>query len=194
VGVGQDRPDPLGGRHRRRRVVGPDDAAAGGQRHRLDHARKPHFGGQSDHVGPGWHRPETGLGHPGGGQRQAHGELVAGGGRRRWRVVGQTETFPGHGRHQNALVVDGHDPVDRSPLGGPGDHLGRPGRVVEVDREGPVAHGGRQRLFEFRGDHDLDTEPGGGGQEVGRLVRGRGQQDQHAGHAGIMAGCPRRNR
>ena len=60
--------------------------------------------------------------------------------------------------------------------------------------EGAVAHGTGQRLTLLRGHHHLDVEGARRVEEVGRAVRGGGQQQEDTGHGAYDDCCdePRR--
>ncbi len=147
VGLGQDRAGrvlPRGGqdrtyaglgRARRGRVVGADHAAAGRERDRLEHGRQVDGAG----VVAGREDAEARLGDVRGGEGAAHGQLVAGRGRRRGRVVREPEPLPGERRGRDAAVVDGDDGVQPDPARQPDDRVGRPLRPAQVDAERPVA-------------------------------------------------------
>jgi hypothetical protein len=187
VGLGQDLPDAPSGGLRVLHGVGPDDPPAGGQGGGFHHARQPEPGGGRPGVVARPDDPEVGLADPGLGERLPHRHLVAGGRHRPGRVVGEAEPGRGQGGGHGAAVVDGHDGVDGLPAGGLDDGGGGALRVVEVDHQGPVAHGAGQGLGRLGADHHLGVEASRGGQEVRRLVGGGRQQEEDPGHAGIMA-------
>ena len=119
-------------------------------------------------------------------QRGPHRRLVAGGGDRGGRVVGEAESLARGGGDQDTPVVDRHHRVDRGPSverdDGVGGHLG----VVERHHHGPIAHPCCQRLRLLRADDHLDAETGRRPHEIGRPVGGGGQQEEDPRHGPIM--------
>ena len=175
---GGDGPDPVGHRHRLHGGVGPDHPPASRQRTRLDHTGQPDGVGQLGHVVPGEDQAMTGLGQTGSSHQPAHGCLVPGGRHRlRW-VVAQPEAGRRSGGRLHSLLVDGHHRRHRRPPVQGLDGVGRRQRIREGDDDGTVSHGRRHGLLLLGADHHLDAEGGGGSDEVGGPVRGRGHQQQ----------------
>ena len=85
--------------------------------------------------------------------------------------------------HAHSLVVDGHHRVERTVLRKRRDRLRGRLRPAQVERQLGVAHRDEPPLGRH---HDLGAERAGGGEEVGRPVGGRRQQEEHTSHAGSI--------
>jgi hypothetical protein len=185
AGGGQDVPYPPGCGRGGCRVAGAQDALAGAERDRLDHAREPHCrGGLPDGLvgGRGGHDPEGGLGDPGGCPPLPLPRLVGGVPHRAGRVMRQPQlTGDGRGQHEHRGVRGDHG-VDRADAGQ--DAAGAGFRVGWVDRDERAATADRQRAV--AADHHIQAHPGRGQQEVGRAVGTGGHQQQYS--------APRRRR
>ena len=182
-GLGEDRANPRGGRRRRPRIIRPDHAAARRQRQRLYDAGKPDLGGDRRRVVARADRAMLGLRHSGGGERAPHRSLVARRGRGLRRVAGEPQPLGRERGHAHSLVVNGHHRVERPLLRHRRDRFRGRLRPAQVERQLGVAHRHEPPLGRH---HDLGAERPGGGEEVGRPVGGRRQQEEHASHAGSI--------
>ncbi len=181
---GSGRPPPA-----RRRVVGPQDAPAARQRHRLDHARPTdRLGGRYDRVVTARldHRERRLRDGPGRGQAPPHDRLVA---RRRDRVGRVVRPGPGalrparppprRARRQRPRRRSGSAPTRRraSP---PPPRDGRSRRRPHRSASRAVAHVWRASDTTTH----LDAQPAGRLDEVGGAVGSRRQEEGHSGHGG----------
>ena len=182
-GLGEDRANPRRRRRRGLRIVRPDHAAARRQRERLYDAGKPDLGGDRRRVVARADRAMLGLRHSGGGERAPHRGLVARRGRGLRRVAGESQPLGRERGHAHSLVVNGHHRVERALLRQRRDRLRGRLRPAQVERQLVVAHRHEPPLGRH---HDLGAERPGGGEEVGRPVAGRRQQEEQASHAGIV--------
>ena len=183
-GLGEDRANPRGGRRRRPRIVRPDHAAARRQRQRLYDAGKPDLGGDRRRVVARADRAMLGLRHSGGGERAPHRRLVA---RRRHglrRVAARARAARPRARPR-ALPGRRRPPPRRAASRSRQRRDRFRGRLrpAQVERQLGVAHRHEPPLGRH---HDLGAERPGGGEEVGRPVGGRRQQEEHASHAGSI--------
>ena len=163
-------------------VVGADDAAAGRERQRLEHAGELHTAGGQEGIVLERDATEARNRHAGCGQTLAHLELVARGRHRRHRVGAQAQPL-GDGRrgHGGEIVHADHGAqrAARAQLG----HLG--GRAVgigEVQREEVI---GRVRLEGarlFGGTDEIDAERARGVDEILGAVRRRRQEQEQPVH------------
>ena len=186
----QNRPDAPRGRLGRAGVVRADHPLAGGERHRLDDARQPHLGRERRHVVAGGGHAVLRLRDPRSGQGPPHGRLVARRGDGLGRIAAQADSRTGGRRRPLADVVDGHHGVQRRPAMELLDRVGRRLGPAQRDHQRAVPHRPGQRLAVLGGHHDLGAEHPRRGEEVGRAVRARGEDQEHPGHRSIVGRAP----
>jgi hypothetical protein len=181
--------DPPGRRVGLGRAVGADHSAAGRQRQRLDddreaEARRELARRRAVRAG----QPVCRLRHAGLLERLAHRRLVARAGDRIGIARLQTELRGRESGGAHALVVDGHDRVDRQP-GRVLDDLGRGlDRVAQRQYQSAIAQELRHRLAPIGGDHQVCSQPRGGRREVVGAVRRTRQDQENARHPVIVGG------
>ena len=178
-GLGEDRANPRAGRRRRPRIIRPDHAAARRQRQRLYDAGKPDLGGDRRRVLARADRAMLGLRHSGGGERAPHRSLVARRRRGLRRVAGEPQPLGRERGDAHPLVVNGHHRVERPLRRHRRDRFRGRLRPAQVERQLGVADRHEPPVGRH---HDLGPERPGGGEEVGRPVGGRRQQEEHTSH------------
>ena len=120
-----------------------------------------------------------GLRHSGGGESAPHRGLVARRRRGLQRVAGEPQPLGRERGHAHPLVIDGHHRVERPLRRHRRDRFRGHLRPAQVERQLGVADRHEPPLGRH---HDLGPERPGGGEEVGRPVGGRRQQEEHTSH------------
>src|SRR6266508_467593 len=177
------------GRDELRFGVGADDAAAGRQHQRLEHAGIGHAARDLRGSLAHGERGEGRRRHARLRQPLAHPELVARRAHRRDGIGAQPQRLGDGGADHGGDVVHGHHGVDGPPRGARPHHLDGGIGIREREREQGVGKLRGHHVGPVGRDHEIHAErPGGVHEVLGAIGRGGNQQQQP--HGGAQCNTP----